>query len=186
MHTDGLQKPQKRAYEMWISPSTKTDAFELDEIYWFIGKRKGHENGINTYIMTMLSREPRQIVAFAVDNSVNAACIQEMVDDTVQAEKYYTDGGPISLGVDFIGRHKRNIHNKSDTHNIEGSNADVRHYIAGLHRRSRCFFRKIETLIAVLRIFIYAYNKFGAAKLEYRLRHPDCGRDFHFYHSDYI
>jgi hypothetical protein len=69
---------------MWISPNTKTDAFELDEIYWFTGKRKGHENGVNTYTMTMLSREPRQIVAFAADNSVNAMRIQEMVDNTVQ------------------------------------------------------------------------------------------------------
>jgi hypothetical protein len=157
---------------MWISPNTKTDAYELDEIYWFIGKRKGYENGINTYIMTMLSREPRQIVAFDVDNSVNSDCIQKMVDDTPEAEKYYTDGGQSYLGVDFIGQHQRNIRDKSDTHNIEGSNADIRHYIAGLQRRSRCFFRKKETLKAVLSIFVYAYNKFGAAKLEYRLKHP--------------
>ena len=136
--------------------------------------------------MTMLSREPRQIVAFSVDNSVNASRIQEMVDNTVQAEKYYTDGGQSYLGVDFIGRHVRNMSDKSDTHNIEGSNADIRHYIAGLRRKSRCFFRKTETLIAVLRIFIYAYNKFGAAKSEYRIRHPDCGRDFHFNHLVYI
>ena len=39
--------------------------------------------------MTMPSRQPRQIVAFAVDNTVNAARIQEMADDTVQAETYY-------------------------------------------------------------------------------------------------
>jgi Fe2+ transport system protein B len=55
-----------------------------------------------------------------------------------------------------------------------------------LRRRSRCFFRKAETLIAVLNIFIDAYNKFGAAKMEYRQRHPDCGRDFHFSHLDFI
>jgi hypothetical protein len=182
----GYRSPKKGAYGMWISPDTKPDVFELDEIYWFTGKRKGHKNGVNTYIMTMLSREPRQIVAFAVDTSVNAAHIQEMVDGTVQAEQYCTDGEQSYLGVDFIGRHKRNIHDKSDTHNIEGSNADVRHYIAGLSRRSRCFFRKRETLIAVLRIFIYAYNKYGAAKLDYRLRHPDCGRDFHFNHLAFI
>jgi hypothetical protein len=186
MRIGGPSRLKKRAYELWISPETKTDAFELDEIYWFIGKRKGYENGINTYIMTMLSREPRQIVAFAVDKSVNSMRIQEIVDNTLEAEKYYTDGGQSYLGVDFIGRHKRNIHDKSDTHNIEGSNADIRHYIAGLRRRSRCFFRKEATLIAVLSIFVYAHNKFGAAKLQYRLSHPDCGRDFHFNHLDYI
>ncbi len=171
---------------MWISPATKTDAFELDEVFWFIGRRKGYESGVNTFIMTMLSREPRQIVAFAVDNSVNAEAIQKMVDNVPQADNYFTDGGQSYLGVDFISRHCRNIHDKRDTHNIEGSNADLRHYIAGLRRRSRCFFRKVETLKAVLGIFVDAYNKFGAAKLEYRLRHPDCGRDFHFSHLDFI
>ncbi len=171
---------------MCISPETKTEAFELDELYWFIGKRKDHENGINVYIMTMLSREPRQILTFDVDNSVNAARIQQMVDNSPQAEKYFTDGGQCYLGVDFIGRHHRNIRDKSDTHNIESSNADLRHYIAGLRRRSRCFFRKVETLVAVLSIFVYAFNKFGAAKYEYRLRHPGCGRDFSFSHIDFL
>ncbi len=171
---------------MWISSETRTDDFELDEVFWFIGKRKGYENGVNTFIMTMLSREPRQIVAFDVDNSVNAEAIQKMVDNVPQADNYFTDGGQSYLGVDFFGRHRRNIHDKRDTHNIEGSNADLRHYIAGLRRRSRCFFRKIETLVAVLSIFVDAYNKFGAAKLEYRRRHPHCGRDFHFSHLDFI
>ena len=171
---------------MWISPKTKTDAFELDELYWFIGKRKGYENGINTYLMTILSREPRQIVAFDVDNTVNATLIQKMVDNTVQADTYHTDGGQSYLAVDFIGHHNRNIHDKSDTHNIEGSNADIRHYIAGLQRKSRCFFRKKETLAAVLRIFVHAYNRFGAAKSQYRLAHPGCGRDFPFNHLQFI
>jgi len=136
--------------------------------------------------MTMLSREPRQIVAFEVDNSVNAARIQKMVDNTLQADQYCTDGGNSYLGVDFVGRHKRNVRDKSDTHNIEGSNADLRHYIAGLRRKSRCFFRSMETLKAVLALFIDAYNKFGAAKLQYRLKHPDCGRDFPFSHLHFI
>lgn len=66
----------------------------------------------------------------------SGALIQKMVDGTLQAEKYHTDGGQSYLGVDFFGRHERNIRDKSDTHNIEGSNADIRHYIAGLRRRS--------------------------------------------------
>jgi IS1 family transposase len=136
--------------------------------------------------MTMLSREPRQIVAYAVDNSVNAALIQKMVDHTIQAKRYYTDGGSGYLGVDFIGRHARNRRDKSDTHNIEGSNADIRHHIAGLRRRSRCFFRSMDTLMAVLSIFVYAYNKFGEAKMLYRQKHPDCDRVFHLDHLRYV
>ena len=171
---------------MWISPQTKTEAFELDELYWFIGKRKGHENGINTFIMTMLSREPRQIVAYAVDNSVNTTLIQEMVERAAQAEKYYTDGGRAYLGVDFIGAHKRNMKDKSDTHNIEGSNADLRHYIAGLRRRSRCFFRSMESLQAVLYVFVHAYNRLGDAKMRFAQKHPDRQRIYHLDRLCYI
>ena len=35
--------------------------------------------------------------------------------------------------------------------------------------KSRCFARKIETLRAVLEVFVEAYNRFGAAKLKHRV-----------------
>ena len=171
---------------MWISPKTDFSEAELDEVFWFTGTRKSNELGVNAYVMTMVSRNPRQIVAFDVDESVKARLIQQMVDNVPQFEKYFTDGGTIYLDVDFLNGHKRNIHNKNDTYTVEGTNADLRHYIAGLRRKSRCFFRKLETLKAVLYIFINAYNKFGEAKRAYRQRHPNCGRDFGFNHLCYI
>jgi len=64
----------------------------------------------------------------------------------------------VYLDVDFMGKYCRNIRNKSDTYIIEGINADLRHYIAALRRRIRCFFRRLETLKAVLTLFINAYN----------------------------
>jgi hypothetical protein len=102
------------------------------------------------------------------------------------SKRYYTDGGSSYLGVDFIGRHARNVRDKSDTHNIEGSNADIRHYIAGLRRRSRCFFRSMDTLMAVLHIFVYTYNRFGEAKMLYRQKHPDRDRVYHLDHVRYV
>ena len=51
---------------------------------------------------------------------------------------------------------------------MEGVNADLRHYIPILARRSRCFARKIETLRAVMDVFVEAYNRFGIAKMKYR------------------
>ena len=171
---------------MWITPTTKLEAFELDEIFWFTDRRKGHENGINTYIMTMVSREPRQIVAFEVGNSIRSEYIQAMVDRSPTAESYYTDGSTVYLDVIFGGEHRRNIRDKSNTFIIEGSNADIRHYIAGLRRRSRCFFRSLETLKAVLTLFIHAYNQFGEAKRLYKVRHPACGRDFPFNHLQFL
>lgn len=154
---------------MWISQLTKFDAFELDELYWFINRKFPLELRQNSYVCTMISRQPRQIVAFNVNNSIKNIDIQEMIDSVPIAEKYFTDGGTVYLEIDFgENRHIRNIHDKSDTHNIESINSDLRHYIAGLARKSRCFFRKQENKIAVLSVFIDAYNKFGEAKLKYR------------------
>ncbi len=157
---------------MWISPLTDFKNFELDEVFWFINGRKRHEGGVNTFITTMISRFPRQIVAFDVDKSVKAKVIQKMVDSVSPAKNYFTDGGAAYLDVDFLGRHRRNTENKNDTHNIESTNADLRHYIAGLARRKRTFFRSRENLKAVLSVFIDAYNKFGEAKTKYTDRQP--------------
>jgi len=171
---------------VWISPLTDFNVAEYDEIFWFTVQRKGHEKGVNTYIMTCLSRTPRQIVAFEVDNSLKASIIQTMVDNKPSFNRNYTDGAKTYLDVDFCGHHCRNTTDKSDTHNIEGSNADIRHYIAGLSRKSRCFFRSYETLKAVLWLFINAYNKFGEWKMLQIQRNPNCGRDFRQSHLDFI
>lgn len=55
----------------------------------------------------------------------------------------------------FPGKHIYNIHNKNDTFTAEGVNADLRHYIPTLPRRSRCFPRKLEDLQAVLAVFTF-------------------------------
>ncbi len=128
----------------------------------------------------MVSREPRQIVAFEVGKSVSSQLIQAMVDRSPAAKNYFTDGGTAYLDVIFWGRHRRNIHNKNDTYIIEGTNADLRHYIAGLRRRSRCFFRSLDTSIAVLTLFINAYNQFGEAKRIFMASHPNFKSDIPF------
>ena len=152
---------------MWISQKTNFNAFELDELFWFVKRKSRSETRANAFVMTMISREPRQIVAFDVDTSVNAPCIQRMVDSVVPARNYFTDGCSVYRGVDFVGRLRQNFCDKNDTHIIESTNADLRHYIAGLARRSRTFFRKLETKRNVLSVFVNAYNKFGEAKMGY-------------------
>jgi IS1 family transposase len=119
--------------------------------------------------MTMISREPRQIVSFDVQFDKRSFRLQDIVDNAPDAENYCTDGYAGYLDVVFPGRHIRNIHDKSDTHIAEGINADLRHYIPGLARRSRCFYRCLETFQAVMELFVDAYNKFGEAKLKYRV-----------------
>ena len=119
--------------------------------------------------MTMISREPRQIVSFDVQHDKSALRLQGLVDNAIWAKNYCTDGYVGYLDVIFPGKHIRNLRDKRDTHNVESINADLRHYIPGLARRSRCFYRSLETLQAVLEVFVNAYNKYGEAKLKYRL-----------------
>jgi hypothetical protein len=97
--------------------------------------------------MTMISREPRQIVGFAVHKDKHAYRLQNIVDNAPPAENYYTDGYHGYLDVIFPGRHIRNVHDKSETFLVESINA----------------------LRAVMSVFVSAYNQFGAYKQKHRV-----------------
>lgn len=149
------------------------DLFELDELYWFIGKKPNTETRENTYVFTMVSREPRQLVGFDVSMEKASKYIQNIVDNAPDAKYYCTDGYVGYLDVVYPGMHIRNQHDKSDTFTVEGVNADLRHYIPILARRSRCFPRSLETLKAVLEVFAVAYNRFHLAVFEFRQHSPN-------------
>lgn len=118
------------------------------------------------------------IVGFDVAQDKTAQRIQRIVDSAPKARRYYTDGYVGYLDVIYPGRHIYNIHDKKDTFTVEGVNADLRHYIPTLARRSRCFPRKLENLQAVLAVFVQAYNRFGLQKDRYRSRHPGAAVPF--------
>ena len=145
---------------------------ELDELYWYIERKPRTATRENVYLMTMVSRQPRQIVGFDVAQDKTARRIQGIVDSGPEAQKYCTDGYVGYLDVVYPGQHIRNMRGKSDTYTVEGVNADLRHYIPTLARRSRCFARKLENLRAVVAVFVEAYNRFGAAKYWHRQLRP--------------
>ncbi|MDE7218406.1 MAG: hypothetical protein K2O45_02110 [Oscillospiraceae bacterium] len=145
---------------------------ELDELYWFLECKPRTETRENIYIMTMVSRELRQILGHIVSRDKSSRTIQQMVDAAPEAEYYCTDGYSGYLDVVFPGKHIFNIHNKNDTFTVEGVNADLRHYIPTLARRSRCFPRKLENFQAVLSVFVAAYNRCGLYKDLYRSSFP--------------
>lgn len=61
-------------------------------MYWFVGKKSKTETRENTYIMTMVSRKPRQIVGYDVAFDKSANRIQKIVDNGPEAEYYCTNG----------------------------------------------------------------------------------------------
>ena len=159
---------------------------ELDELYWFVGKKPNTQTRENTYVMTMVSRLPRQIVGFDVAFDKSPQRIQMIVDKAPIAKKYCTDGWTGYVDVVYPGEYIRNVHNKNDTFTVEGINADLRHYIPLLRRRSRCFPRKIETLYAVLSLFVDAYNAFGVAKMNFRKNRNSKSRELPFSVLDFL
>lgn len=165
--------------EETVTTSMKT--VELDELYWFINQKPRTKTRENIYIITMVSRKPRQIMGYRVSRDKSAETMQRMVDTAPTMKTYCTDGYGGYLNVIFPGKHIYNIHNKKDTFTVEGVNADLRHYIPTLARRSRCFPRKLENLQAVVAVFVVAYNRFGIQKERYRSRHPDSAVPFSFY-----
>ncbi len=53
---------------------------EMDELYWFLEYKPRTETRENIYIMTMVSREPRQIIGHVVSRDKTSRTIQKMVD----------------------------------------------------------------------------------------------------------
>lgn len=129
----------------WIKKLRKNNVkisykyFELDELYWFVGRKGTSETRENVYLITMISRNSRLIVGFDVASDKSRERIQNIVDSVPEADFYYTDGYLGYIDVVYPGKHIRNVRDKKDTHNVESINADLRYYIPVLARRSRCF-----------------------------------------------
>lgn len=81
-----------------------------------------------------------------------------MVDEAPKAKRYYSDALDAYERLWYHwGRYEVSL-GKAETYSVEGDNAVLRHYLARLARRSRCFSRCPEALKAALKLFMYAFN----------------------------
>jgi insertion element IS1 protein InsB len=86
------------------------------------------------------------------------AAIQQIVDEAPKAKWYYSDGLDAYSRLWYhFGRYKVS-EGKSDTYSVEADNAELRHYLARLARRSRCFSRCLHALKCALRLFAFCFN----------------------------
>ena len=58
--------------------------------------------------------------------------------------------------------------NKSQPYRVEGDNAELRHNLARLARKSRCFSRSLRALWRAVKLFVYAWNR----RQLYRQKYP--------------
>jgi insertion element IS1 protein InsB len=84
--------------------------------------------------------------------------MQEEVDQGPAAKMYHSDAFPIYNQLSYYPGRYTVSEGKTDTYSVEGDNAELRHYLARLARRSRCFSRCPLALCYALRLFFFAFN----------------------------
>jgi insertion element IS1 protein InsB len=85
--------------------------------------------------------------------------IQELVDEAPKAKRYYSDAFETYDRLWYHWGVYEVSEGKTDTYSVEADNAELRHYLARLARRSRCFSRCPEALKAALKLFMYSFNR---------------------------
>ena len=122
--------------------------------------------------MTFVDRDTRCILAWMVSYKRSGYEFQEMLADSVQGHDYYSDDYQGYKTVLYSPAIHYPMKDKSETYSVEGSNADLRHYLARLRRRSRCFSRKREALLNAVKLFVYAYNQRQLYKRRFPFYNP--------------
>ena len=104
--------------------------------------------------MTLVNRKTREILGYDIACDRSLQRIQNLVDNASKAEFYFSNAFPVYSQICYDGLY-RAINNKSQTFTVESVNADLRHYIPPLNRKSRCFFSFFfDTIFAVFKIFV--------------------------------
>ena len=91
-----------------------------------------------------------------------------MLDASPQAVWYYSDLFPPYQALVYTPGVHTPMPDKSETYRVEGVNAELRHYLARLARRSRCFSRCLQALRRAVKLFVFAWNR----RQLYRQRFP--------------
>jgi insertion element IS1 protein InsB len=109
--------------------------------------------------VSAVDRATRCIVRWAVVWERTGAALQETIERAIPAQQSYSAAFPTyETLVYYPGRHAV-APGKSQRYSVEADNAEVRHYLARLGRRSRCFSRSIEALRRAVKLFVHAWNR---------------------------
>lgn len=73
--------------------------------------------------------------------------VQDMLDEVPNSFQYCTDGFSIYAGRNYHRGWHLVAHGKSQTYSVEGDNAELRHYIKCLACSTRCFAKRLDSLI---------------------------------------
>ena len=83
--------------------------------------------------------------------------MQAVIDAAPHARNYFSDAFNTYRELCWWGTHQA-MYNKSQTYSVEGDNAELRHYLARLTRKSRCFSKCIKALRRAVELFVWCWN----------------------------
>lgn len=97
----------------------------------------------------------------------NRKNFQELIDTSPKAQQYFSDQFPLYSSLSYYPGKFAVSEGKTETFSVEGVNAELRHYLARLVRRSRCFSRCPYALACAIKLFVYCYNSRQIYKHKY-------------------
>lgn len=127
--------------------------------------------------MTLVDRTTSCILGWAVSPERTEAVLQRVVDHAPQAAFYYSDLFALYRRVTYAPGRYTPMPDKSETYRVEGDNSELRHYLARLARRTRCFSRCVEALRGAIKLFVYAWNRRQLQRQRFP-RYPAHVKDF--------
>lgn len=109
--------------------------------------------------MTQVHRQTRCFMSWLVVTERTTQTLQAIVDDAPIAFQYCTDGLMTYEAMNYHTGLHLVAEGKSQTYSVEGGNADLRHYLARLAKKSRCFSRSLDALKRNIALFIQCWNR---------------------------
>ena len=106
-----------------------------------------------------MDRATRCVTGWAVVGERTWEALQEVVEMATPAPQYYSDAFPIYQTLVYYPGQHAVAPGKSQTYSVEADNAELRHYLARLGHRSRCFSRSIAALRRAIKLFVHAWNR---------------------------
>src|SRR5207253_7983735 len=106
------------------------------------------------YVVAAIARDSGLVVAMQVLEQLQWEGMQEVVDSLPKADNYCSDRSSIYPDLDWPQGSTHIISKgKEQTHTIESLNANLRHYLKRLARKTRCFSKSLDALARSVRLF---------------------------------
>ena len=141
---------------MLANASSTTDLFHRDRVGRALHLCPREKNEV--YVVTAVDRATRCVVGHAVVPQRSFEIFQDVVDQGPPAQHYFSDGLAAYADVYYRDATYAAVLDKSQTFSVEGDNAELRHYLARLHRSTRCFSKCLKALQRAVDLFVHFWN----------------------------